>query len=107
GTGEIDPKIVWGIEQSSHQLAALMPDMNIAHHCALAVPGKFRVRTQKRNPLVGKPVQHRVPDCLPARLALTEPRRSRNLETWWCQKIDVGDEMRESNAFKERAEIQT
>src|SRR6476620_12101774 len=37
-TGEINPKVVWRIKQSPDQLATLMPDVNVAHHGALAIP---------------------------------------------------------------------
>src|SRR5437867_13091813 len=84
-----------------------MPHMNIAHHCALAIPGKFGIRAQKWNSLESEPIQHGVVDGLPARLAFALFRRSRNFEVRWRQKSYIGNEAREPEAFKERAEIQT
>src|SRR5438309_2503167 len=84
-----------------------MPHMNIAHHCALAIPGKFGIRAQKWNSLVSEPIQHGVADGLPTRLAFAQFRRSRNLETWRRQKSNVGNETRETNAFEQSTQIQT
>src|SRR5207249_1126108 len=84
-----------------------MPHMNVAQHCALAIPGKFGIRAQKWNSLVSEPIQHGVADGLPPRLAFAQFRRSRNLETWRRQKSYIGDEPSEPDAFEQRAQIQT
>src|SRR5437773_7467722 len=81
--------------------------MNVAHHCALAVPRKFGIRAQKRNSLVSEPVEHGVADGLPARLAFAQFRRSRNFEARWGQKSYIGHEAREPDAFEQSAQIQT
>src|SRR5204862_1144817 len=105
GTGELDPKSIRRIEKSPDYLAALMPDMNIAHHCVLAIPGKFGIRAQKWNSLESEPIQHGVADGLPARLAFAQFRRSRNFEARWGQKSYIGHEAREPDAFEQSAQI--
>src|SRR4029450_2771419 len=83
-----------------------MPHMNIAHHCALAIPGKFGICAQKWNSLESKPIQHGVTDGLPARLAFAQFRRSRNFEVRWGQKSYIRNEVGEPEAFESRAQIQ-
>ena len=77
---EVEPKIVWRVEQIAAQLARFMAESQLADHGALAVPRKIRGQFQERNGFVTEALDVDAADDTDLRRVRREIGGARKLE---------------------------